>query len=160
MGLADKFSVIHALQSISQKAGAASQEAAQKELAEMMVKAKEMAEKEEAEAAAAARQSDVSPTMRFLSLTLYSLFTPLLLPLVFQAYCAHQAHSLLSFEVPLPPTLTCHWRLHFLCCTPLTAFLKNKNYTIPIPCKILLLLLAALLQKIDLKQAAAQRLGL
>lgn len=47
------------LQEISKKAGAAGQEAAQKELAEMMVKAKEMAEKEEAEAAAAALRPEV-----------------------------------------------------------------------------------------------------
>ena len=47
------------MQENSKKAGAAGQEAAQKELAEMMVKAKEMAEKEEAEAAAAAIRPEV-----------------------------------------------------------------------------------------------------
>lgn len=47
-------------QGIAKKAEEAGQEAAQKELADMMVKAKEMADKEEAEAAAAALKPDVS----------------------------------------------------------------------------------------------------
>lgn len=47
------------LQEIAKKAGSTGQEAAQKELAEMMVKAKEMADKEEAEAAAAAVRPEV-----------------------------------------------------------------------------------------------------